>query len=500
MSSCYKDTLLPFQVGGVCAGHGICVNSTITPDLLLCKCNPFYNGASDFFDSRVELLSNGEYLSLSCNNSVIAIYIIWGFWLVVGIIRVVVLIPIWINFYKRHYTNPELYTKFIFYDVPFRIITMDLFVFTTIYFITGICKIMGMVFGTDIVATIFLTLTLAAYLIVCFDMSKMEFDIFLQSTTSFEEANKARTLRTVIKSVATVLSIAASLILAIVTLTLDKSKGPIVNGEEYALYVRNANGVFFALVEVFTSWMILKRMLMIRLVNANVKANVNSNTNTSISFLVMKMKNEIRSYIVRAILLTILYGCFNISYALPYQTYSIVVVGCLGFAVPHSRALIANKGKSDKNQNRKSSDAKVSNLRISCSMKRTNSIALNSKELSEAQPSIQRADSGFLTLETAEHRPSLQRADSKFLTLEIRETRPSITKEIRPNIQRTDSKFLTLENRPSIQRVDSTTFKPRTSFDKRKSDLVLQPKHTEEIKNNSTLDKVEHNDILIVIE
>ena len=340
MSSCSSEIPIPLQTGGICSGHGICINSSIS-NLLLCKCDFLYNGANDFFDTRVELLPNGEYLALSCNNSVIGIYITWGIWIALGIIRIIILIPIWLYYYKRHYVNAEFYTKFIFYDVPFRIVTMDLFILTSLYLITGLTKMMGMTFGTDILTTILLSLTLAVYQIICYDMTKMEFDIFLQSTTGFEQAKKLKVLRTIMKLSATLLSVITSFILAIVTLSLDKNKGPILNGEEFALYVRNANGIFFTLVEVASSWMILKRIVMIRVIN--------NATNTSITYIIVKMKNEIRSYIVRAFFLCILYGCFNISYFLPYQTYSIAIVGCLGFALPHSKALTTEKERLSKN-------------------------------------------------------------------------------------------------------------------------------------------------------
>ena len=339
MTSCSDDIPIYFYAGGTCGGHGICVNSSIS-NHMLCKCDFGYSGASDFFDSRVEITSEGDYLSFSCTNSIIGIYIAWTIWLAYVLIRIIILTPIWYNFYTRHYREPELIAKGLFFDIPFRIVTIDLFGISISSFIVGICKIGGMTLGTDILPTISYCIMVLIYHIVSFDIAKLEFDIFVQAQdgSNYIAANKAKNLRIFLKLTGIIFSSLAVLVVCICTIFMNKSKGPLYsggNGEEITLYIYNLSAPIFGLFEVISTWMIIQKAKSLRLI-----ANEH---NSVVTYIINKMKKEMRLYLLQIAPLTILYSCLCIPYILPYQTYAIGIIVGSGISLPQSKAFATQR-------------------------------------------------------------------------------------------------------------------------------------------------------------
>jgi hypothetical protein len=340
MSSCSSDIPIFFQVNGVCTGHGVCVNSTVTPNLLLCKCNPYYNGGSDYFDSRVELLPSGEYLSYACNNSMLSIYIVWSFWLLVGVVRSVITLPIWVDFCKKHFRDPMLRSKGIF-DTPFRIITMDLFAINSLLFIAGIAKIYGGTIGTDFLPTFCYNTAVLLYQISSFDLSKMEFDIFVQCSSNPIEARKAKNMRMTLKILGLFISICLVYIPGMCSLLLDKSQGLLFyggNGEEIVIYLRNIDVIIYIPLEVFATWIILRRIKMVFVFNG-------MGDESAVKHIIKKMEDAMKFYMRSIGLLMLVYASFSIPYLLPYQTYCLSLVLGLGIANPNSKAFATEKEK-----------------------------------------------------------------------------------------------------------------------------------------------------------
>lgn len=310
----------PFQAGGVCAGWGACVNSTRTPGLLLCKCVPGHSGASDFFDNRVERLPDGTWLSFSCNESNTGTYVVWSLFLLCGLLRVYQITPIWIQFYKRHYADPVKVGEGIWKDAPLRIVTFDLFVVSVPYFITCFCKLGGMTFGTDVLPTITLVVTVLFFQLVQFDLTKTEFDIFVKGTANPAEAQKAKRFRMILKCSGIGFFFICNTIFSLWTLSTDKSLGPLLNGgsgEELAIYPRNLGSIVFGIVEIWTTWMIKQRV---------VKLLPSSNNQNGVSYIVTKMEKEMKTYVMFNIFLWITFSIFTVPFMLPYQTYLIVAI------------------------------------------------------------------------------------------------------------------------------------------------------------------------------
>jgi hypothetical protein len=341
MSSCASNIPIPFQINGICTGHGICVNSSLTLDLLLCKCNSYYNGGSDYFDSRVELLANGEYLSLACNNSMLAVYIVWSIWILVGVIRSVITIPIWLDFCKKHFNNPSLREKGILSNTSFRIITTDLFGINILLFIAGFTKLYGMTIGTDILTTFCYNTAVLLFQISSFDLSKMEFDIFVQCSSNIVEAKKARNMRLILKSVGLIITILLVYIPGMFSLLLDKSKGPLLyggNGEELIIYLRNIDIIIYIPLEIFSTWMILRRIKMVFLFSG-------AGDESAVKHIIKKMEDSMKFYIRSIGFLMLIYVSFSIPYLLPYQTYCLSLVIGIGIATPNSKAFATEKEK-----------------------------------------------------------------------------------------------------------------------------------------------------------
>lgn len=340
MSSCSSEVPIFFQVNGMCTGHGVCVNSTIIPNLMLCKCDSYHNGGSDYFDSRVELLPNGEYLSLACNNSMIGVYIVWSIWILVGIIRCSITFPIWLDFCRKHFSDSVLRSKGIF-DTPFRIITMDLFAINSLLFIAGFAKMYGLTIGTHILPTVCYNTAVLLYQVSSFDLSKMEFDIFVQCSSNTEQATKAKNIRLTLKLIGLILTICLVYIPGTISLALDKTQGPLLydgNGQEIIIYLRNIDVIIYIPLEILSTWMILRRIKMVFVFNG-------ASDESAVKHIVKKMEDTMKFYTRSIGFLMLVYVCFSVPYLLPYQTYCLSLVIGIGIATPNSKAFATEQEK-----------------------------------------------------------------------------------------------------------------------------------------------------------
>lgn len=343
-----------FAAGGVCASHGVCVNSSRYPNLLLCKCDEWYSGASDFFDSRVEQMHDGTWLSFSCHSSLIGTYIMWSIWSLFGLLRVVQLLPLWVRLCKRHYNDPKKTADGYLYDSPLRIVSIDLFVVVP-FFATGFSKLGGMTFGSDAAATIFLAMTIFSFQMGTFELTRTEFNIFVLGSKNQEEAAKARKLRMFLKCCGLLVFFCLTIIPSLSAIAFDKSAGPIVNNEYIVIYLRNLGALAYGILDMVTTWMIRQRVRKLLSFSSTVgnmnnsKSNSNSNTSeTSVaSLLIKKMDEEMRAYIVFLATVGVTYSVFCISYLLPFQTYSIAIIMSLG-ALRHSAKAFTNEKESSR--------------------------------------------------------------------------------------------------------------------------------------------------------
>lgn len=329
MSSCITPVPYAFAAGGVCAGFGTCVNSLRNSQLLLCKCQPGHSGASDFFDNRVERLPDGTWLSFSCNESDVGKYIMWSLFTMMAFVRLYQLGPIWYQFYKKHYADETRIMEGIWKDPPLRILTFDFFGLSICYLITGISKLFGLTFGTNSLPTLGLCFGVLFYQIIIFDLSRTEMDIFVHGSASPAKAAKIKRLRLTYKCLGLLLSFLLNTIPTILTLFTDKSLGPLFDGgnlEELAIYPRNIGSIAFGLGELWSAWLIRRRVAKLPDVGG---------ANTAAAVIIQKMDAELKQYIIYLLTLGIAYAVFTIPYLLPYQTYLISYIVGLG-ALRHS--------------------------------------------------------------------------------------------------------------------------------------------------------------------
>lgn len=328
-----KSSFLSFNTGGVCAGHGVCVNSTRTAGSLLCKCDAWYSGASDFFDNRVEQLPDGSWLSFSCNSSDIGTYVVWIIFCLFGVVRAAQLIPSWLFFWKRHFEDPKKRAEGVWRDSPLRVVSIDLLACIP-FFITGFCKLAGMTFGTDILPTITFGMAVIIFQFAVFDLSRTEFDIFVQGSSNKEAASKAQKLRLFLKYCGLAVFSGFSVIPALWALSLDKSQGPLVNKEELVIYFRSLGVVAFGLLELFSTWMVRKRVRNL--------LSFSKNDTSAVSLLISKMDAEMKSYMIFLVTIGSVYSIFLIPQLLAFQTYNIALLVGLG-ALRHSGKAFVNE-------------------------------------------------------------------------------------------------------------------------------------------------------------
>ena len=335
MSSCDIDPPLAFQAGGPCGGNGVCVNSTLTPERLLCLCNSGYSGASDFFDTRVEQLPNGEWLSLGCGNSDIGTKVMWSFYLLFGLIRIKQLIaPLRVAF--RSHMNDKKKKRLGFYaDFPLRILAWDMFICTPLFFIVGIGKMCGMTLGTDGLVTIPLGLSVVFVSFSIYAILAREFSAFVNGTTSPAEAKRIQTFRSIIK----ILSIAYYFGLVVVpswwTLSLDKRLGPIENREEIAIYLRNIGSVTYGMVEMVTTYMVYWRVNQFRSIAPT----------DALLFIIERLKADMKYYVVYLSTIGVIYTIATVPYFFQFQTYTISFIVALG-AMRHGGKSLYGSAKS----------------------------------------------------------------------------------------------------------------------------------------------------------
>lgn len=394
MSSCMDPMPGAFHAGGVCSGFGTCINSTLTPGLRLCACAAGYSGASDFFDTRVEKLPNGTWLSYSCNEAAVGTYVIWSLFCLGGLLRVYKITPLWLQFVKRHYADESKRVGGFWNDISFRIVTFDLFGVSIPYLVTGFCKLNRMALGTDILPTLALCATVLFFQLVIFDLTRTEFNIFIATTG--QAADKAKRFRTTCKCIGLALYFLLNTVPTLWSLSTDKTKGPLVGGnyEVLVIYIRNMGAVGWGLFEIFTTWLIRKRVAAL--------VSCSQATDSAVSYVVTKMDKELKSLVIFMTILTTMYAIFTTELLLPYQTYLIAFIVALGSA-RNSAAAITNekearskgvmicdtKAKIDLTGNSKSNSGrenKDSQIEIPCSISPRN-LSSNTQIALSRQPS-----------------------------------------------------------------------------------------------------------------
>jgi len=223
---------------------------------------------------------------------------------------------------KKHYADPVKVKTGMLKNFPLRIIGFDLFIVSTPTFITGVAKLAGQTFGTDILATVTLCLSVLCFQLSIFHLTQREFKIFVHGTTNPKEAMKAKRLRDFLKCFGLLFFIGVTVVPSLWTLSTNKAIGPIENNEEMIIYLRNIGAIVYALLDMFTTGMIRTRVR--KLLSSN------GGDEKAITFIVNKMDAEMRTYIIFSGTIGVVYAIFVIPFLLQFQTYIIAFIVGLG--------------------------------------------------------------------------------------------------------------------------------------------------------------------------
>jgi hypothetical protein len=327
MSSCDEEAPVFFSFGGRCGGVGTCVNSTSNPSQLLCLCSPGYSGASDFFDSRVEQLSDGTWLSLACGSSVVGTYVVWGFFLFCNLVRTYQLIMVILSILKKHHEDPKRRKAGYSNNFALKVVAFDLLVTSSCAAIGGITKMCGLTFGTDILATVSLSLGNVSFNITNFMVQRREFALFSKGSMTTDDAAVAQRTRTCLKLMSLFLYIGAVIVPNFYSLALNKSLGPIMNNQFIIIIFRNAGTILWGQMEILTTWMVRRRIQQL----VQISRKPMGEADAVLIEVGTRLGNELKSLIRFFSSLGVVYSIFLIPQFYPYQTYLIAVL--LGFGL-----------------------------------------------------------------------------------------------------------------------------------------------------------------------
>jgi hypothetical protein len=369
ISSCYPNPPFALQLGGVCSSAGVCINSTIHPDLLLCLCNNGYSGASDFFDTRIEQLPDGRFLSLNCGESRAGTCTIWGLVLFLCLIRMKQLCSAILRFYRKHIQDEKLAKAGFLANFPLRTMCFDLFFSNTFILILAISKICGLTLGSDVLPTIALSTLVMGFNWTNFEISRREFAVFVKGTLRGKRADSITRLRTGLKIFGTLVYACVAIIPSIWALTLDKTLGPLENSEFVAIIVRNVGTILWGWLDVFAIWMVRQQIQhSIDLTSSGANDNMQGPITGKMQLdektkeVVKRLDKEIRSLLIFMAITGVLYGVFLIPILYPFQTYCIgfiVGAGSLRHSAKSFQGVEGNNSSSGKSNNNQVSVAYV---------------------------------------------------------------------------------------------------------------------------------------------
>ena len=278
MSSALKSLVL-LTVN--CSGHGTPV--LVNNHTILCQCDQWFSGGGDFFDTRVL-----PPFSLTCENSRAGEIVIWSLAGVSTIARFIELLRslrfrIQIFRYTKAYTWKRMFLE----EKGFQFILFDAFVISSLGLICSILKIMGFVFGTDILVTIVFLFLVVAHQLNQLFLGELEFRVLLSPIQNKEVSAKLFRLKFYLDWMS-FLIYTVVIVPSFYCLSLDKSLDPISNGEYIIIILRNIFAVLWSFAGGLSVWMISHQA-------ANLLNSTNSDQSKNMNKSNMKVNQDICS-------------------------------------------------------------------------------------------------------------------------------------------------------------------------------------------------------------
>lgn len=319
-------------VAGPCSGHGQCINGTG-----LCLCDDGWNGANDLFDFRVRNLGGGQFLSMDCNNPMVAQKFFWGIFVVFSLFRQIVTLYALYEALKKRYAKHTSRVKPTWSQtlrekenrMPL-ILMFDQFVANPLCLIGGFQKAIyaDAVIGTDPGVTTTISLGVALSLLSHIAFTTYQFKV-VTSVSSIQKDSRAATLYRRYRNfrltsfVTYVLLATTPSFLALLT---DKSKGPIENLEYAVMLSRNLGVLCWMTNDIFANHIMMHEV-------HNLKTSMGLVSSTAVTRVIAFMEEEQLKFRKQLIIGFAIYLISSIPFLWPFQTYQIAIGLTLGSAV-----------------------------------------------------------------------------------------------------------------------------------------------------------------------
>lgn len=264
LSSC-ETSAIYYASSIPCSGHGVCANFTIaSTSRSMCVCDYGWNGGADMFDMRIGMDPlTGVTMSLDCSVSAAGTIVVWSLLLVFSLHRTFENVRC-LHEMSSQKKRPTKLSQ-LFKEVRYRSVIVDLLTICPLIVSTSLMKIATafsptpFVLGTYAPLTVTLVIGVFCGLVTVSDFLSHQLEILVKSQID-HAGSRERVLSLSRRLTALTLSsyLMLSVVPALVTLSLDKSLGPIQNDQYVIIVVRNVGIVGWQVFQLLGSRYLVK--------------------------------------------------------------------------------------------------------------------------------------------------------------------------------------------------------------------------------------------------
>lgn len=311
-----------FAPSSPCNGHGVCVPFYPTNTTGVCICEEFWDGAADVFDLRVGTDPvTGKVVALDCSNNVIASLCLWSLLLLGCLIHQFHSTRALITVFRTHGLKPKTSKGCMLY-APYQFLCLDALIANPLLLTLAILKITrNGVIGTDFAVTVCLAAGVQLWNVAWALFQIHQFHVLVSSNLQQRGDQLCRKYNKLVM-VMSASYFFLSLLPTLVALSLDKSVGPIANGEYIILIVRNLGVVFWNLSQIYTSYVLKNELKAL----SSSSGTVSNGVQNIMSFFDAERKH-LRA---RNLISLLLYPLFSLPWFWPSQFFQIAFMIFLG--------------------------------------------------------------------------------------------------------------------------------------------------------------------------
>lgn len=308
---------LAFNTGGACNGGGLPI--TFNTSTVFCECFNDYSGSADFFDASAVPSPDGRVLALGCSNFRPAEIAVWALGLLVTIYRMFQVTRLFVEKYGKLKEKQNKPSGFLFDNFALKVLAFDML--TVFPMLSAVCalKISGRTIGTDIATTLLFIGSVITFQVGNEILAGEEFRV-ITSYLAVDKHQRLRSLRFRLQ-MCTLMAYALGMLLPyLISLSLDKSLGPIANGEYITLLVRNLATYPWALGGLLANRMVFTRL------EAVMGSLMDSKSRGALAQMRSANLGITRLYLSVVIIFTL----FSLPWLWGFQTYSYALVVVAG--------------------------------------------------------------------------------------------------------------------------------------------------------------------------